>query len=853
VSLGVGCTTGFGQLTIHLQNQEQGNAIILDPLNKITIANQPSGTPSVTVGDSGGSNPTGTYVFPCVIAGNYKITSSVYGTNSPCSVAAPTSCVTIGSSQSITATFQAGWNSLSNKQPSTAGVYVGQALAHLLDKPSFVQGFFGNFATYDDEQVSPSQNVLNLFSKTAECVDHPWFNPCNPVSAYNFVSDNIAGGSEWWTQAGGANGVVAGYSGVADLRAACDDFVKAGFTVVNGVNATDCGDVALASQGSTPPASAAYPHLSNNGQQIIFMLRSATGRAQFGITIADSINFLFGTPNNGATFPSQTPQCTVTYYLSGCLLKFVSYFQSVCVFRDTCNWNLYTGGWGLNIIGDQFYNFYLSSFASSFCGGSTGNIYFIPNYGSYCDPQLDTYAQAGETSASLAMSNQFFARAALEGALTGLTVPVWSYVSQSAALNGWNFQQCNGLACVPTESSIVNTLGEGLVAGGGYFSLLNMRQFPGYNPCAVPGAPANCASYAPGGGDPNLIRRGFSQDIFALSPFTASTSWELEIDGLIFESLLQANPMTGGVDGQVVDWQTTNHRSSFDPNEVGCNSINGCVTGVTTQLWQLRNDVYFQDGTPVTANDAAYTIIAYRDVPASQLQSSVLNVVSAMGLDCGPGQTCKILQVKLQGQGALFALNIGGLPIIPKHVWAPVCGDPPVAGGTCASPTFDPMSQGIMIGSGPWQCVVPAGFPNAGHVGGSCTITHPPTCPPGQLSCLSGQSISFGDQLLLTRYNNFVRCCPDDTSSGLYKLSWADKYNIGVVNILDLASVASRYGQIDPYWVNSNIAPGPTVNAVDLATVAIYFGHGITYPFLPSQLTDLDPQIDPFFCPATGC
>jgi hypothetical protein len=107
--------------------------------------------------------------------------------------------------------------------------------------------------------------------------------------------------------------------------------------------------------------------------------------------------------------------------------------------------------------------------------------------------------------------------------------------------------------------------------------------------------------------------------------------------------------------------------------------------------------------------------------------------------------------------------------------------------------------------------------------------------------------------MLLARYNNFARCCPDDTSSSLYKFSWADKDNDGVVDILDLANIASRYGQTDPYWVNSNIAPGSTVNVVDLATVAIYFDHGITYPFRPSQITGLDPQIDPFFCSNTGC
>src|SRR5205807_4867515 len=309
----------------------------------------------------------------------------------------------------------------------------------------------------------------------------------------------------------------------------------------------------------------------------------------------------------------------------------------------------------------------------------------------------------------------------------------------------------------------------------------------------------------------------------------------------------------GGTDGQIVDWQTTRHFSTFSHTEIGCNNLNGCVTGVTTQLWFLRNDLQFQDGTTVTANDVAYSIIAYRDVPAASFQAYVAGVVSSAGLDCGPGQQCKTLQVKLQGQSALSDLNIGDLPIIPKHVWAPFCGDPPSPTSQCANPFFDPMAQGIMIGDGPWQCVVPAGFPNAGHVGGSCTVTFPPTCPQGQLSCLSGQQLAKGYEIFLTRYGQFARCCPDDPSSSLYKISYADHNNDGIVNILDLASVASAFGTTNSYWVNPNIAPGPTVNVQDLATVAIYFGHGITSPFQPSQLTFIDPQVDPFNCPISGC
>ena len=834
------CGSPLGQLTINLQNQEQGNAPVLDSVNSLTISLQPGGGASATVGDSGGMNPTGTYNFPCVPLGTYKVTSSIYGTSSPCSTTSPTSCIAIGGGQLVTATFRADWNSPSTKQPTNAGFYIGRALAHLIDKPSFIATSpFLRGAQYDDIQAAPNQNVPNLFPLTQECTDHSWFNPCSPVSAYNFVADNIGGGSVWWGAVGAFFGATGGYSGYADMRAACDDFVKAGFAVVNGANATDCGGVALASEGTTAPSS--YAHLANNGNQLLFFLSSSQFRKAFGQIIADSLNFLFGTPNNGGTIPNQTPQCTVLYItLAGgnCNIPtgIISPSPS-CIFDATCAWNMYTGARAVGTGPDLLYFLYDSSTASSVCGGpSTKSALY--NYGFYCDPQFDTFAFAGEfTATTITGLTQFFAQAAETGALNGMTVPFISPTSQFVALNGWNFQQCTGIGCVATQSSLVPTFGHGFFPDSGYWSLLNMRQVPGYTP--------SNSIYRPGGGNPDLIRRGWWGGTTELNPFGPQSVWDSELISLIYESMLQTNPLTGGVvDGQIVDWQTTGHSSSFNPSEVSCNAVKGCFTGTTTTLWHLRNDVTFQDGTPLTASDVVYTILSYRDVPSNSFQGTVGSVTSAVTIDP------LTVQVKFQGPNPLEVIELGQLPIIPEHIWEPICG--PIVNGAipggptsqCANPSFDPMAQGIMIGSGPWKCVVPAGFPNAGYVGGSCVVS---------AGVLGGQIMSGGSQVLLTRNTGYMRCCPDDPTSNLYKFSYADFNNLGRVDIVDIASVASRFGQPDPYWVNSNIAPGTTVNIEDVAVVAFYFGNGITRPFTPSQLTGLDPQIDPFFCLNTGC
>jgi ABC-type transport system substrate-binding protein len=839
-----GCSTGFGQLTLKLENQEVGDAAILDSLNRLTISSQPVGTFSNTVADSGGAQPTGTYTFPCVVAGTYKITSSEYDVAAPCSTSIPTSCINIGSGQSVTTTLLANWKSSSSKQPTIAGLYIPRALAHLIDRPSFVNSapLGGGSAVYDDEWSSPAQNLPNTFSLTAECSDHPWFSPCSPVSAYNFVSDNIGGGSEWWTQPGVSAGVTAGYSGVSDLRAACENFVKAGFTVTGGRNSTDCGDVALASLGTTAPS--AYPHLSNNGKQIFFFVRADPARRAFGQVIADGINFLFGTPNNGQTIPNQTPPCTVLYDLSSCITRYSSFTTILqCIFQvplgilGTCNFNIYTGGFHLNTVPDGLYQSFHSS-SAGICG-STGSL----NYVFYCDPEFDTYASAGEFSSTSTQAYSFFSKAAATGILDGMAVPIYTPISVYTALNGWNNQVCS--SCGVLQSSLVPVLGNGFSAGNLYWSSLNMRQVLGY-------VPAN-ANYKPGGGNPNLIRRGFSEDVFSLSPFQAITTHELEIVSLLYDSLLQTNPLTLGTDGQYMDWQTLAHSSVFNPNEVSCNAINGCVTGTTTTTWRLRSDLFFQDGTRLTASDVVYTILAYRDVSSASFFPDVSSVSSATTL------SSTLVQVKLQGNGFNEVTNLGMIPIIPAHIWEPICG--PIVNGTipsgptssCANPTFDPMAQGIMIGDGPWACVTPAGFPNAGHVGGSCTITFNfPFCQP-HLSCLSGQATQPGDQIVLTRNTQYMRCCSDDTSSSLYKFSWADKFNSGIVRIQDIADIALHWQKPDPYWVNANIAPGNTVNIGDLSVVALYFGNGITGTIPWQQMTGIDPQIDPFFCPSSGC
>jgi hypothetical protein len=880
-----GCSTGFGSLSITLVNKETGSTV-LDTLSTLTAANQPSGSPSVTVSDSGGSTPNGVYVVPCQLAGSYSLRSNIYNATG----ATGTITVSIASATVTSATFSVNWNSPSISKPTTARALLGAAFRHLLDDPAFVRttmtgvasapcafwvpGQGGNCPTGTTSeylcQTAPACPTTNTAggaateSDIAECQfgNHPWLNVVgcsagatgHDVGPYHIADTTLNVNTRFWNPGTGL--LVAGYAGHDDLRAACDDLVSMGLAVTP--STASCLDVANAADLTTDPGT--YAHIAvpagiagTLAGQIKTYVRINFGRQQFGQVVADTLNFLFGTPQNRAAtagfvgtvcYDSRTSPCTQF------TPKYYTFTQvTPIVFEDTPAsggspnaWQFYTEGQGFDPTPDQYFINSHSINTGTICAGTPA---IKPNnYHFFCEPQMDTDANAGEFAPTSALSTAFFQRAIADELKWDSHIPGFAFVDTFAQNNGWNFQQCT-TQCVQTQASLVNTIGFGTLAGAPFFTLLNARQVPGYTASVPADQPT-----------PGVIRRSWAQDSSNLSPFTFNSVWEGDFLGQVFDTMLEANPNTGGAASQFIDWGTTSHSATFSPTEVGCNAINGCATGVTKQIWHIRNDWKFSDGNDVKATDVAYTIIANRDVPSSSLQTFVLNVVSATGLDCGPGQPCKTLQVKLQGQSSLFEFNVGATQlVIEKSLWAPFCGDPPVAGGVCASPTFDPEypsanSPGIEVGPGPWACIAPISGPgvSAGHIGGPCIET--------STGVLQGGATNRDSRIFLQANTFMARCCPTGptaTSSSLYKLSYADHNNDGVVNILDLADVASHFGTADPYWVNSNIASGTTVGAVDLATVAIYFGHGVTAPFSPSTLTLVDPQVDPFFCNASGC
>jgi hypothetical protein len=828
-------------------------------LNKMTI----TGPQSFTVADSGGATPNGVYNFPCsasqVLAGSYIISNSVYANCPPSNQAGCT--VAIGSGTVSSVTLNSAYNSPSTQTLTSTGTLVRQAMAHLLNKIQFnlappISGLAAcddifaatsqvvklnptdanGFGTCNPASSIPPTNTLPVPVLNEECSSGVitvtgQIKSCSPSAAYLLNNTVVSAGQLWW-----ANGAVGatGYPSTSDIQAACNYLVAAGFALTTGAT---CTDVANAATGTV--ARPGYAHLITTAQEVTY-IRTHPPRKAFGQIIADSLNFLFGTANNGAVLgaPGTTVACAINYGFKsaapGCTPAYYTISEIAnLIFGDGLSpdgWGLYTAGYNLTPTPDgNFYGILHSQFASTFCGGIVAD--FPGDYTFYCDPLFDTYAAAGEFSANFGDAITAFAQAALRAHRTIANIPVFSRYEQFATLKAWDFAS--------THSSLINGLGSGTEAGsnGQFWSILNAR----CNTAFVPTLPANRC----GGGTPGLLRVSQGQDTDLLSPFQATTVWDFAFIDSVFDSMLALNPNTGGASGQLIDWMTTFHSATFNPAEV-CTVPGGASSlGCTTEIWHLRNDLNFHDGSKVTADDVVFSILAMRDVPSAIFQSNVAHVASTVAVDSNT------VQVKLIHQSPFYETLVGSVPVMPKRIWGPLCtGTTPSIGSPyggpgnkCADPTYDPMASGTMVGSGGLVCA----DLTTGAIGGSCSQNAD--------GSRGGQAVTLGGRIVLHRNHNYMRCCSDiaSSTSKLYTLSWSDKNNDGVVNILDIADAAFSFGKPDAYWANPVISSSTTVDIVDIATVASEFGNGITYPFLPSQMTGLDPQIDPFFCPTTGC
>lgn len=411
----------------------------------------------------------------------------------------------------------------------------------------------------------------------------------------------------------------------------------------------------------------------------------------------------------------------------------------------------------------------------------------------------------------------------------------------------------------PGSQATCSSTAGGFATGCGFWSLLNMKQKQNSQTLCTGGAPPGCtnnAAFLPGGGNPALIRRSLTQagGLLHLSPFLASTPAELEVLSLVYDSMLRMNPeqvgnglcqtQIGGT-SQCIDWMTKSHNTI----------LNSPVAGDTTMNFELRSDILWHDGPPVTARDVCFTILSYKQAPSTFFGTFVANVVTCTAFGASTAS------VVFNTISPSLELNVGNLLIIPEHVWSPLCGGLVAGGDSCVAPALlaganiDPVANHQLVGSGPWVCIGLPGSPNPGVIGGNCTTFN------------FSQTVPAGFKVVLSRYDfsvhTYMNCCPNEMRSNLQLLEWADYNKDEKVEIADIASVAFNWCSPNPYWLIPALAgtcpPSPTqvVAIVIVATVAFYFDEGTTAPYqgsptstpliaIPPALTGLDPHLDPY-------
>ena len=893
------CPTSTFQLTIQLQNLEEGNAAVKDSNNRVQAWITGTAQPSPTSGtlDNGGASPTGSYAlgFLSDAAGivSYNLATTIYSgvaTLSASACAAQTAC---------TFALRVNYNSGSTLKPSAGGIALNRALWHMLNKPQYLTGPYltpaggAPLGACMDVFAPPSQalmaggvggcdhssSVPNSVL-TAECSDANIAAlltasglSCAPSSLYVLKSNVVNGAASC---AAGTVGISCfpsqsaspptGYPSNIDLAAACIYFVEANFaTTATGTTVQQCQAVAAGTAHLVNPNGSC--NTTTAAGCVTMYIRTHPPRQAFGTIVADTINYLFGTAGaNGGTVcyggpPSLSCSRTPVYFTISQVADIVF---DTSVQKD---WNLYTGGNGFGSTPDgNLYQVPNGDFAGTYCNPNA-----VPNtgpndYNLFCSPKLDTQSNAGEFIPGITFPA--FQQAAIIGATEGMNMPVYSGANFFVALNSWSHQQVTP----GTGYGVVTTKGHGIEAG--YTNLMDAQPVHGYvpsnslfyasgcNPSTGAGCPQiNGSPCSPSAGTclQNTMRRGLSQTTSHLSPYVFDTVWEAEILNQVYDSMLAVNPNTGGLcqtqpggASQCIDWMTTSHSELQ----------NSPAAGQTTWTWNLRQDIFFTDGQPVTAHDVCFSVLSDRDAPSRLLASSVADVISCTTIGT------RTAQIVVSGLSSFDELNLGGIFIVPEHVWAPLCGGLKTGTDACVTPsnlasrTFDPIAAGDMVGSGPWYCNSSVGVST---IAGQASCTQNANGSPG------GQALGAGARVLMKRNLSYMRCCPDiqtpatpwlgtaNFGTNLQALEWADGFNYGKVTISDIALAASVFGfagnstattsgATAAHYASPLYSATPSSDTVDIGDIAVaayYFDHGLTAPFLGTQQRPFNPAAPP--------
>lgn len=637
---------------------------------------------------------------------------------------------------------------------SNCGIQIRQAISHMIDKNAFTakQAFVAGQSTPIDNPV-PTTSLGGLTSP----------NPCGydtsfPQSGPLCVAGASGGTSYHLASAVGANG----YSwlpspGSPDLNAAAQHFVIAGFAT--GFNSTTSILTGISSSAAT-------------NVPTFFIRNDDPPRLALGDSLASEICYLF---TGSFTIP-----CRYLNMVHGDIIAFPGFVTSPTSIN--LNWWMYTAAYSyVPFFDSSLYFTYNSRFVSGIptiqppTVGATCSAQAVPaaaasNYMYLCSPTYDSLSSQMESAPSLAQAISFGVQAESYFGANAFTLPVFERTIQFGYPNtGW-----------------VRAINHNNLGLPNHFTWLNA-----WNP-APPLA--------------STIRQGFSQTTHSVSPYIASTRWDLYSVTNVYDSLHVSNPLAPG---QSINWMTIGEQ------QVSNSSLTYAAPAhtLTTYRFILRPDLYFQDGRPVTAYDVAFSYLslvgsgAYLGTGATPMTGITV---------LGPRQ----FDIGVNSVGPFVLSNLTLLPVVPARYWtnagstgwdsaSMTCaygcpasqytlsgssvncalGCSPFSAGLMTitpadvAATFDPIGAHVFLGSGPWTCGL---ITSSGS--GTCTDTFQ-------------QNPFAGHSYVLTRFGNGLTPASSTTSvyfrsSGDLALwTWASNGNPLGPDIITVSQVVLCFGQ----------------------------------------------------------
>lgn len=311
-------------------------------------------------------------------------------------------------------------------------------------------------------------------------------------------------------------------------------------------------------------------------------------------------------------------------------------------------WNLYTGGWNLGPIPDNYYDLYSSSMYNPV------RPWWSPNLVGFCNHEFDEWASKVKYPTTLDEARE----AAIQCGRIFLkycpVVPVWSPKAVKAYRTGW--------------TGIVNNAGYGI---DNPYTFLNMNKT----------------------GD-IVINWGFKSDIEQLNVIGTAWTWDRKVLGLIYESLLGDNPFTLSVTEFLIagGYSIGSWNSKYD-------------TEATVVTFKIRDDVRWHgDNASLTIEDVAFSFDYTYECAVEGEAYVAWNYPLIISMNRTNIVNSTAIEIYYNYRSAWAVYWAGQLPIIRKSIWENVTPGIPAK-------IYDPMNTDangnnitdlLEDGTGPW-------------------------------------------------------------------------------------------------------------------------------------------------------